>query len=59
MLDETAVRKLKASLLEEITYLNEDISRKQKEIEEGRKRIWISQAKLSEVNRILEDVAQV
>lgn len=55
MLDEIAVRKMKASLLEGIRYLNEDISRKQKEIEELKKRIWIDQAELSIVNKILDD----
>jgi len=55
MLDEIAVRKLKANLLEGIRYQNEDISRKQKEIDELRKRIWIDQAELSIVNKILED----
>ena len=55
MLDEIAIRKIKAALLEDIRYLNEDISRKQKEMDEHKKRIWIDQAKLSEVNKILED----
>jgi len=57
MLDEIAVRKMKASLLEGIRYQNEDISRKQKEIDELRKRIWIDQAELSIVNKILGDQA--
>lgn len=57
MLDETAVRKMKADLLEGIRYQNEDISRKQKEIDELRKRIWIDQAELSIVNKILVDQA--
>ena len=55
MLDETAIRKMKASLLEGIGYQNEDISRKQKEIEELKKRVWIDQAELSIVNKILGD----
>ena len=55
MLNETAVRKMKASLLEGIKYQNEDVSRKQKEIDEIKKRIWIDQAELSIVNKILGD----
>lgn len=55
MLDEVAVRKLKSGLMEEIEYLNTEISKKQKEIEESKKRLWITQAKLSEINKVLED----
>lgn len=55
MLDETEVRKIKSGLIGEIEYLNQDISKKQKEIEESKKRTWITQAKLKEINKILED----
>lgn len=55
MLDEIAVRKIKSGLIEEIEYLNQEISKKQKEIEELKKRTWITQAKLKVVNNILED----
>lgn len=55
MLDETAVRKIKSTLIGEIEFHNTEISKKQREIDEHKKRIWISQAKLSEVNTILED----
>lgn len=55
MLDETAVRKIKSGLTEEIEIHNTEISRLQKEIEEHKKRIWICQAKLSEINKVLED----
>lgn len=55
MLDEIEVRKIKSNLTAEIDSLNTEISKKQKEIDESKKRIWICQAKLSEVNKILED----
>lgn len=55
MLDETEVRKIKSGLIHEIEDLNQEISKKQKEIEELKKRTWITQAKLKEVNKILED----
>lgn len=55
MLDETEVRKMKSGLIHETEDLNQEISKKQKEIEELKKRTWITQAKLKEVNKILED----
>lgn len=55
MLDETEVRKIKSGLIHEIEDLNQEISIKQKEIEESKKRTWITQAKLKVVNKILED----
>lgn len=55
MLDETEVRKIKSGLIHEIEDLNQEISKRQKEIEDMRKRTWITQAKLKEVNKILED----
>lgn len=55
MLDETALRKIKSELISEIEELNKEISRRQKEIEDLKKRTWITQAKLKEVNKILED----
>lgn len=55
MLDETEVRKIKSGLIHEIEDLNQEISKRQKEIDEFRKRTWITQAKLKEVNKILED----
>lgn len=55
MLDETEVRKIKSELIHEIEDLNQEISKKQKEIEESKKRTWITQAKLKVVNKILED----
>lgn len=57
MLDEIAARKIKAGLLSEIEHLNGEISKKQKEIDEDRKRIWICQAELSTINKVLEDQA--
>lgn len=56
MLDEIDTRKLKSNLITEIEFLNTEISKKVKEIEELKKRTWITQAKLSEINKILEDV---
>lgn len=55
MLDETEIRKIKSGLIREIEEINQEISRKQKEIEELKKRTWIMQAKLKEVNKILGD----
>lgn len=55
MLNEIEVRKIKAELIGDIEYLNEEISKKQKEIDELKKRTWITQAKLKEVNKILGD----
>lgn len=55
MLDEIAVRKIKSTLSGEIEYHNTEISRLQKEIDDHKKRIWIDQAELSVVNKILED----
>lgn len=55
MLDEADIRKMKSGLIKEIELCNEEISKKQKETEEYKKRIWVLQAKLKEVNKILED----
>lgn len=55
MLDETEVRKIKSGLIHEIEDLNQEISKRNKEIEDLKKRTWITQAKLKEVNKILED----
>lgn len=55
MLDETGVRKIKSGLIHETEDLNQEISKKQKEIEELKKRTWITQAKLKEINKVLED----
>lgn len=57
MLDEIAVRKIKSSLISEIEHLNIEISKKRKEIEDDKKRILINQAKLGEIDEILEDGA--
>jgi len=57
MLDEIAVRKIKSELTSEIDGLNVEISRKQKEIDEAKKKMWTAQAKLGKVNKILEDEA--
>lgn len=55
MLDETEVRKLKSNILTLVETLNTEISKKQREIEEDRKRIYILQAKMSEINKVLQD----
>ncbi len=55
MLDETEIRKIKSGLINEIEDLNQEISKRQREIDEFKKRTWITQAKLKEVNKILED----
>lgn len=55
MLNEIETRKIKSGLIHEIEDLNQEISIKQKEIEESKKRTWITQAKLKVVNKILED----
>lgn len=55
MLDEVAVRKMKSNLSAEIEHLNTEISKMQREIDENKKRIWINQAELKTVNKILGD----
>ncbi|MDD3813302.1 MAG: hypothetical protein PHZ02_01540 [Desulfocapsaceae bacterium] len=55
MLDEIAVRKLKLIISKEIEGYNIEISKLQKQIDDYKKRIWIGQAKLSEIDKILEE----
>lgn len=55
MLDETEIRKIKSGLIHEIEDINQEISKRQREIDELKKRTWITQAKLKEINKILED----
>lgn len=55
MLNEAEIRKMKSALIKEIEDLNVEISKKEREIEELKKRMWILQAKLKELNKILED----
>ncbi len=55
MLDETSVRKIKSELINEVEGLNQEISRRQKDIDDLKKRTWITQAKLKEINKVLED----
>ena len=55
MLEEAEVRKIKLNILASIEHFNVEISRKQKEIEEDKKNIWILQAKLKEINKVLQD----
>ncbi|MBU0846738.1 hypothetical protein KKH23_06065 [Patescibacteria group bacterium] len=55
MLTEPEIRKIKSGLIHEIEDLNQEISKRHKEIEDLKKRTWITQAKLKEINKILED----
>ncbi len=55
MLDEFEIRKIKSNISASIEQFSIEISKKQREIEEDRKRIYILQAKLNEINKVLQD----
>lgn len=55
MLDEPKIRELKTNISAQIEHFNIEISKKQKEIDDDKKRIHILQAKLSEINKVLQD----
>lgn len=55
MLSEDDARIVKAEYLRSIERINEDISRKQKEIAEAKKNIKTYQDKIDVLNKVLED----
>lgn len=55
MLDENKIRGLKRQLLDNVVYLNDEISKKVSEIDELKMHIHDNESKLKLIKKVLED----